>query len=382
MSNLSTELEVKLDTYRQVADVFRSTLSAREMDDTYHVIKRLEELEIVIAAFGRTQAGKSSLLNALLGYSNSDPNIPFSSSPKANRWSEYIEKNSAMTWTEISGLHITIQDTPGIGGDFPEHRAKAVKIAQDSDVILFVTAGDIVGEEKKAMDELIKTNKPLIIVINQCDILREDRIESIKNDATCKWPTLREMIVLAAGYPDPRLQKTPIIEELVKKISFTVQLRQEELIWRTVEEHFKDKKDKVARIILNQKSEDAKTLILTSAGSAAAVSAAIPSPLDEPGLTTIHISMVIKLGFMFGQSLSKQAAVAIIGLLAGAVVGKTVANLAFNFLPPGISNLARASTTFAHTEALGWAAFNYFKENYDPIPLPFTENNIDSKPAQ
>ena len=368
MQDFSSQLRDKLTQYKEVAQLFRNELPPSEMAKIDGVLSRLEHMRVEISAFGVTRAGKSALLNSLLGYSSRDPERPFGSSLEPNDWNDDLERRSAAKYKKIGDLEIVLRDTPGIGGDFPEHQSKAKQIAESSDVVIYVVWQAVVGaEQTTAMQALLDSRKPLIIAINKVDIYRPSEIRAIKDNLLKKMKGLikEEMFVETAG--DPIDGKPPIIDALVERITSVIHAKQESLIWDTVQRHFQNKAGEVAQIILSRKSNEAHTVIHSAAASAAAVSLALPSPTDAPFLSAIHVVMVQKLGRMFNQTISKAAAVAILGLVAGVAVGTTAVNVASSlFLPFG--NPIRAVTTFAHTEALGWAAYAYFGKNYQPVP--------------
>jgi uncharacterized protein (DUF697 family) len=112
-----------------------------------------------------------------------------------------------------------------------------------------------------------------------------------------------------------------------------------------------------------QQTNKAHLVIHGAAASAAAASGAMAQGAafgaDTVVLTTIHVGMVLALGELFGQSLDKQAAMAILGTAAGAGVFGAKAILGFL---PGIGNIANATISGSYTEALGWWCFNYFDE--------------------
>jgi len=105
-----------------------------------------------------------------------------------------------------------------------------------------------------------------------------------------------------------------------------------------------------------QQTNKAHLIIHGAAVSAAAASGAMAQGAafgaDTVVLTTIHVGMVLALGELFGQSLDKQAAMAILGTAAGAGVGVFGAKAILGFFP-GIGNVANATISGSYTEALG-----------------------------
>lgn len=112
-------------------------------------------------------------------------------------------------------------------------------------------------------------------------------------------------------------------------------------------------------------TKKAHLIIHGATASAAAASGAMAQGAafgaDTFVLTGIHVGMIAALGELFGQSIDKQAAMAILGTAAGAGVGIFGAKAILGFFP-GVGNAANAAISGGYTEALGWWCFNYFDE--------------------
>ncbi len=104
-------------------------------------------------------------------------------------------------------------------------------------------------------------------------------------------------------------------------------------------------------------------IIHTAAGSAAAIGgglAQIPGS-DAPALVAIQTTMIISIGVVFGQSITKGAAAAFLADALGVGVGRTVSQILVGWLP-GIGNAVNATTAAGLTETIGWAAAKAFDE--------------------
>lgn len=108
------------------------------------------------------------------------------------------------------------------------------------------------------------------------------------------------------------------------------------------------------------------TIIHTASLSAAGVGAGLAQiPLaDNVVITPIQITMIVSLGKVFEQEITKAIAK---GLLAGFVasyVGRGVAQAAWGWIP-GIGNASNAITAAVITESIGWICVDHFyKERY------------------
>lgn len=114
-----------------------------------------------------------------------------------------------------------------------------------------------------------------------------------------------------------------------------------------------------------EQKDKAHAIIHGATAAAAAASGAMAQGAafgaDTVVLQGIHVGMVAALGELFGQSVTKQAAMAFLGTYAGAGVGIYGAKALLGLFP-GIGNAANATISGGYTEALGWWCFKYFDE--------------------
>lgn len=127
-----------------------------------------------VSVVGRTNAGKSTLVNALIG----EKIAIVSNKPQTTRYRIMGIKNE-------EDIQIVFTDTPGIHapktrlGDFMVNEAN--ESLNDTDVALLVVEPvDNVGRsEEKLIENLKKTGVPAILVINKIDTIKKDKLFSI-----------------------------------------------------------------------------------------------------------------------------------------------------------------------------------------------------------
>lgn len=102
-------------------------------------------------------------------------------------------------------------------------------------------------------------------------------------------------------------------------------------------------------------------IIHSASGSAAAVGAGLAQlPLaDNAVITPIQITMIISLGKVFEQNISKTIAQSLLGGFVANFVGRGVAQAAIGWVP-AIGNVTNAVTAATITESVGWLSVDYF----------------------
>ncbi len=161
----------------------------------------LDQRQVTIAVFGLVSRGKSALVNALLGQ-QLQPTGPING---------LTREPARLTWNldTRSGLIVDLIDTPGLDEiDGETRRAMAEEICLASDLILFVVAGDITRTEYRAIAQLWRSAKPLVVVFNKMDLyppvdrrLIADRLAQVLGQGVA--PSSLPPILSVAAEPSP-----------------------------------------------------------------------------------------------------------------------------------------------------------------------------------
>ena len=175
----------------------------QELQSLKSALEKLDQKIIRIAAFGLVSRGKSSVVNALLGQNVLETG-PLNG---VTKWPRTVR------WNPGGKIQIELIDTPGLDEIAGEARAAMAKeVASQSDLILFVIAGDITRTEYDALVELRDSHKPLILVFNKIDLFPEkDRQEiyqqlqqlEASDGGQVNHILSKEEIVLIAAEPKP-----------------------------------------------------------------------------------------------------------------------------------------------------------------------------------
>ena len=338
LGGLPQELRLQLQEHRATAKALREVLGPEQTAEIDEVIQRLEELQVHLAVFGETNAGKSSLLNSLLGADNDDQSTwEFTVDERINAWSDEAQIKNGVRWSGVEGIDLVVYDTPGIAGDYSEHLEIAHHIISHSDIILYVVFEEIKGDAQvPVMRELMDSGKPILVVINKVDIRREAEIAAIEAGIQNKFSISNEMIVRTAGHP---IQGGPDVSSLVQKISQIVSEQHFDLINQTVKDKLEKGVDDLGSLLQSRLAEDekmaeearrgkehqslsckkaAEVLIGRYAKAAAAAAAAIPFGFDAISSTLVTGGMFYHVANEHGHKLDHKTAYKIAKELAEA----------------------------------------------------------------
>ncbi len=174
----------------------KSQLSG-ELKTLNRQINRLQNRHIRLTVFGKVGVGKSSLLNALIGEKCFATDIGHGCTRKTTGaiWKQKV--NSLKT--------IELVDTPGIDEIAANSRDRlASRIALNSDLILFVLNSDITSIELNALNLLLKTDKPILLVLNRCDQWSQDEIHEIVRSIKYRLPISAKQLIIETVAASPR----------------------------------------------------------------------------------------------------------------------------------------------------------------------------------
>lgn len=148
-------------------------------------------LKIVIV--GEVKCGKSSLVNALIGNEVSEVDVLEATSNIIEviyDKESYIKNKGDITQVRLNIDYlkkINIVDTPGLKSITIKNEQKTLNYIQNADLILFVMDATHLGQEDivDALDVICEYKKPIVGVINKCDLLngnKEETLDYIKDE--------------------------------------------------------------------------------------------------------------------------------------------------------------------------------------------------------
>lgn len=154
-----------------------------ELDALKDAIVRLEELFLIVVV-GEFNAGKSALVNALLGAKVlQEGAVPTTTRVTLVKHGDVIRENvspddlALVTYPLDLLREINIVDTPGTNAVIRKHEELTRDFIPRSDLVLFVTSADrpFTESERQFMEHIREWGKKIVLVINKRDLLEDEK---------------------------------------------------------------------------------------------------------------------------------------------------------------------------------------------------------------
>lgn len=354
-----------------------SETERRQLDQDFSGLQqmtaKLESGRVDIAVFGEISTGKSALINALVRQAKTSVSV-------RGGWTREVWH---VPWSGcgyvIPGLadsQVVLVDTPGINEVNGQARAQmAHEAAQHADLLLFVTDSDLNETEFAALGQLAVGNRPIIVVLNKCDLYdaqQQEQLIAALRDHRLRGLVGPDDVVLTAADPRPiqyviEASDGSTSTEMRKPASDTEQLKLR--ILQVLEREGKalvalnaamfaaDKSDKIAATKVRMRDETARKLIWSYVASKAVAVAANPVPvIDVLGGTFVDASMVIALARIYRIQLSAKNASNLINSILKAAGWVTLSEIATHLSVSVLKGLTLGVSTLITAPLQGAAA--------------------------
>ncbi|KLE43350.1 hypothetical protein YA11_20820 [Klebsiella aerogenes] len=301
-----------------------------------------------VALVGKVSAGKSSLLNAILGCTRQDPiaEVGANSGVTAKVTPYKLDKQ------------VLIIDCPGLDDIREENSAETKNFLDSIDLGIFVVTGSADASQKENFDDLRKSSKKAIVVLNKIDEW-DDLEESAYEEVVNQWKEAlgvdKVFGTCTKGFDPKMRQSAPMdirgVEEVKEEIFNFLNTEGKALL---LARHLKSKEGYAIGII--------GTAIVAVAGEAFI-------PGSAAYITATQVVAITSLNYLYkGEILSKSSALALLPTFAGESLGTTAFLWAKSFLPPTlVLDMAAAgiaiTITFAMLAAVKWMLENGYSLN-------------------
>ena len=345
------------------------------------MLDNLERQVVQIAAFGMVGRGKSSLLNALLGQKVFETGalhgVTRTAEKAAWKIAEQLigdsESRTVMvTLPGASNSQVELIDTPGLDEVDGETRALLAKdIAQKTDLILFVIAGDMTKVEHEALSQLRNAGKPILLVFNKIDQypqadrlaiyhkIRDERVKELLSPDEIVMAASSPLVAKAIVRPDgsrfvQRSLGVPQIEEMKLKILEILHKEGKALVALNTMLYADDVNDRLVVRKLEIRELSANKLIWRGVMTKSlAVSLNPVTVVDLFSGAVIDVTLILTLSKLYGIEMTKTGAIALLQKIALSMGGISASELLTNFGLSSLKSLLGLSTTATGGITLG-----------------------------
>ncbi len=221
-------------------------LPREALDSLQKAILQLDELFLIVVA-GEFNAGKSALINALLGQKVlAEGSTPTTSRVTLVKWGEQaaeqvVDEGFAVYTYPLPLLkELNIVDTPGTNAIIRHHERLTDEFVPRSDMVLFITSADhpLTESERQFLERILTWGKKVIFVLNKVDIFENDSaLQEVREfilehaartlgEPPQLYPVSAKLAQRAQSEPDPeeraRLRSASRLDDLEQFISATL----------------------------------------------------------------------------------------------------------------------------------------------------------------
>lgn len=279
-----------------------------------------------LAVFGTGSAGKTSLVNALMG------EIVGEIKPSIGTTTEGV------TYTlQLPNVNreILITDTPGIlemgaPGEIREQLAR--QLATEADLLLFVCDNDLRASEFKPLEALATIGKRSILVFNKIDLYSEEEQEEIITNLQQRVKVFMASgdVIKACANPQPvqfsaeeTIQPDIEITAVIKRLAVICRAEGDNLLADNILLQSQRLGDEARKLIAQQRTREADKIISRYQWIGAGVVACTPVPVvDMLAAAAVNAQMVVEIGQVYGCELNSDR-----GRDLAVSLGKTLVSL-------------------------------------------------------
>lgn len=257
-----------------------------------------------VVVFGTVSAGKTSLVNALMGRVVGEVSAPMGTTQAGETY--------RLQLSEID-KEIFVIDTPGIleaGVMGTERENLARELATEADLLLFVVDNDLRQSEYDPLSVLAEIGKRSLLIFNKTDLYTDEDQQQIIEKLQSRVQTYispHDVISIAAN-PSPfhtdtgdTVQPEPDIMPLIKRLAAILRAEGADLIADNILLQSQRLGEEARRLIDTQRRRQADQVIQRYQWVGAGVIAVTPLPVvDMLGTAAVNAQMVVEIGKIYG----------------------------------------------------------------------------------
>ncbi len=349
------------------------------------MLRRTREIEanlargdLQVVVFGTGAAGKTSVVNALLGRMVGRVEAPMGTTEVGETYT-----------LNLKGLdrHILITDTPGIseaGLAGAEREEIARRLATEADLLLFVVDNDLSRSEYESLRTLIQIGKRSLLVLNKTDLYTETEREIILarlRERVRGYISSMDLVAVAAN-PKPvnlagggLFEMEPDIMPLIRRMALILRAEGEDLLADNILLQSQQLGAETRQLIERQRQRQADKVVERFQWIGAGVIACTPVPVvDLLATAAVNAQMVVEIGKIYDCEINlergREMALSLAKTLASLGIVKGALNLFTTALQLNLSTLiigkAIQGITAAYlTRIAGKSFIEYFRQDQD-----------------
>ncbi len=282
--------------------------------------------ELLVVVFGTGSAGKTSLVNALIGRMVGKIGAPMGTTEVGETYS-----------LKLKGLNrqILITDTPGIleaGVVGTQREQLARQLATEADLLLFVVDNDLRQSEYEPLRRLAEIGKRSLLVLNKTDLYTDTDKETILarlRQRVRGFIATMDVVAITANPQAAQLENGAIIQPdadimpLIRRLAAVLRAEGEDLVADNILLQSQRLGEEARRLIDVQRKRQAEKVVERFQWIGAGVIAVTPLPVvDLLATAAVNAQMVVEIGRIYGCELNMER-----GRELALSLGKTLASL-------------------------------------------------------
>jgi small GTP-binding protein len=363
---------------QQVAQIQDEVARRELLLRSRQIEQSLSRGDIQVVVFGTGSAGKTSLVNAVIGQVVGKVGATMGTTEAGQT---YVLQLKGMN------RNIHIIDTPGIleaGVAGTEREQLARKLATEADLLLFVLDNDLRRSEYDPLATLTEIGKRSLVILNKADLYLDEDREAILARLRQRLRGLvapTDIIAVSANPQPVRLedgslwQPDPEIMPLLQRMAEVLRAEGEYLVADNILLQSQRLADETRAVIDRERRRQADQIVNRFQWIGAGVIAATPLPLvDLLGAAAVNAQMVVEIGRVYGceidlergrkLALSLSKTMAGLGIIKGAIALVTTAlELSLGGIIVGRAIQAVAAAYL--TRIAGTSFIEYFRQDQD-----------------
>ncbi len=334
--------------------------------------------EIQVVVFGTGSAGKTSLVNALMGQMVGRVDAPMGTTE--------VGETYTLKLRGVDRL-ILITDTPGIletGVAGTQRERLARQLATEADLLLFVVDNDLRQSEYVPLRNLAEMGKRSLLVLNKTDLYPDSDREAIlaKLRGRLRGVVAAMDVVAVTANPQAvrldngqQYQPEPDVTPLLRRMAAVLRSEGEDLVADNILLQSQRLGEKARQLIDSQRRRQADKIVERFQWIGAGVIAVTPLPVvDLLATAAVNAQMVVEIGRVYGcdinmergreLALSLAKTLASLGIVKGAVQLMTTA-LQLNLTTMVVGKAIQGVTAAYLTRIAGKSFIEYFRHDQD-----------------